>query len=645
MDVAEFLRGVPPFDSLPADRLARVALAAITRDFDSGTVVLRQGGDPSSFLYVVVDGTVEIDDVTQAIDVLTQGDLFGAWSLLGGFSPTATVRARDRVTCLLFPREAAAEALTTSKGMASLASTFRRRIERVEQARPFDADPVWRRPAAEILRRPPVICEPRASVGEAAELMSRERVSSVLVPIGETWGILTDRDLRNRVLGRRRGPEMPVSEAMTVPAETVAAEAMAGEVLLWMLERAVHHAPVVESNGRLVGVITDTDLMGPANTPFALQHAIGRAEDRQAVVTTGRRLPGLVSTLVEADVDPVDIGHIVALTIDAMTRRLVELASGELGDPPVPWAWLALGSAARQEQALVTDQDHALAYDPGDGTEDEVDPHFAALAEQVTSDLEAAGIPRCKGNAMATTRELRHGVEGWIDVYRSWIRDPGIKGSEMLSIVFDYRRVIGALDVEAPLDALVREAAERPTFVRHLAHRALDLRPPTRLLGGFRLESKGEHAGRFDIKHGGITIIGNLARAAAIGAGLSEKRTIARLRAAAYSDAIPEDEAGELEEAFRFLWGVRLRHQAEQHRSGMEPDDFVGPDELGPVARQGAKEALRAIARAQRGMAGRLGIALRWRGLSPDRLSSLDRAAPAPPPSRGTHRRHGRSRP
>jgi CBS domain-containing protein len=148
-------------------------------------------------------------------------------------------------------------------------------------------------------------------------------------------------------------------------------------------------------------------------------------------------------------------------------------------------------------------------------------------------------------------------------------------------------------------------------FVRHLAQRALDRKPPTGFFRDLVVEAKGEHAGRLDIKHGGITIIGNLARAYAIGAGLTEKRTIARLSAAASVGAIDEGSRDELVEAFRFLWEVRLAHQVQLMRAGTAPDDFIDPAELGQVTRQGLKEAFRIIARAQKTLAAEIGVSMR----------------------------------
>jgi CBS domain-containing protein len=376
-----------------------------------------------------------------------------------------------------------------------------------------------------------------------------------------------------------------------------------------MLAGGFHHFPVTGADGSILGVVTDTDLMGVGrHTPFALKRAIERAGDRDGIALAGREIPEVVAALMDTSADPVDVGRVVALIIDSMTRRLLELGVADLGGPPAAWTWLALGSAARHEQALRTDQDHALAYE---GTPEECDPYFERLATFVTDGLEAAGIPRCRADAMASNRALRQPVEIWTGRFRDWMQDLGPVGSEQLSIVFDFRRVAGPLDAEATLDAEIRTAPSYPNFIRQLARRALDLRPPTGFLRDLVLEARGEHAGTLDVKHGGITIVSNIARAHAIGAGLTEKRTIARLLAAEREGVIDQETRVGLSESFRFLWHIRLQHHVVQHRAGLEPDDHLDPRVLGPLARQGMKEAFRTIARAQRELALDAGVQLR----------------------------------
>jgi CBS domain-containing protein len=610
VDARAFLAEHPPFDELDDADLDRVVAAVEIEHFAPGAVILQQAGAPATHLFVVRKGEVEILDGGRVIDEAGEGDVFGMWSLLGKVAPTATVRAEQDTLCYLIPAELASDVLRTGAGIAFVASSVRRRIARVDESLKADLDPARYRQVRDLLRRPPVTAEPSTTVADAAGLMARERVSCLLIfgPSGDV-GVLTDRDLRTRVVAERRSSLTPVGDVMTPRAVTVPGETMAGEVLLRMLEGGFHHFPVVDPAGVVVGVVTDTDLMGLGrNTPFALKSAIARAPDRDGVAHAMSDLPEVIATLVESSADPVDIGHVIAFTIDAATRRLLELGIDEFGAPPAGWAWLALGSAARQEQAIHTDQDHAIAFE---ADREKAEPALAPLAEFVTAGLEQAGFARCRGEVMAANPALRLSIDEWVERFDHWMNLQTPKASEQLSVVFDFRGVAGDLDAETPLNEAMTLAVDRPVFLQHLARRALDLKPPVGFVGRLRVERGGDRAGTVDLKRGGILIIGNIARAYAIRSGLSAKRTVDRLRGAEQAGAIDAETREGLEEAFRFLWDIRLRHHVEQLRAGRELDDFVDPKELGGVARQGLKEAFRIIASAQKGLALETGVAMR----------------------------------
>jgi CBS domain-containing protein len=456
-----------------------------------------------------------------------------------------------------------------------------------------------------LVGRPPVTCPPSTSIREAAALMARERISSVLIPHPDGPGILTDRDLRSRVVAFGLDLESPISEVMTPTARTIPGSAMAGEAFLIMLEGGFHHAPVTDRAGDVLGVVTDTDLLGLGrDSPFLLKRTIEDAKDAAAAIAAASELARVVRSMVQAGVDPVDVGYAVALMTDSLTVRFVDLAAKDLGSAPVPWAWLALGSEARREQGLHSDQDHAIAYDSGPDS----DPYFASLAATVTANLEAAGIPRCRGEVMATEPPLRRPLDHWVQAFRGWMRDLGVEGSFQASIVFDYRRVAGTLDAESQLDAVLREAPRYPGFAAHLAHRALDLRPPLGAFGRLVTERRGPHAGTLDVKHGGLLIVTGLARALTVGRGIIERSTIDRLRTLRDDGGFDGALVADVEDAFRFLWGVRLRHQVDMAFRGATPDDHIDPRQLGPVSRPALREAFRVIERARRALAMRLGL-------------------------------------
>ncbi len=610
--VDEFLRRYPPFDELPQDELEGVADSVRIEFFEADAEILRQGGEPASFLYVVRTGAVELLNEGELVDLLVEGEAFGHPSLTSGLSPAFSVRAHEDTLCYLIEREVAERVLATRRGLAFLSSSLRRRTVRALALRETERPDPRLSPVGALVLRPPVIARGDETVREAAERMVAERVSSLLVLLLDGTAIVTDRDLRSRVLAEGLGPDTRIADVLTSPVVTVAEDEPAEEALLLMLEHGVHHLPVTRESGEIVGMVTDTDLLGLERaTPFALRAAIDRAPTEEAVVAEGRGLTAVVRKLVEAEVDPILVGHAIAMSIDAMTRRLIELVIAELGDPPGSWSWIALGSEARHEQAIATDQDHALAYDVPDEVAEDADRYFETLAKRVTDGLEAAGIPRCPGGVMAERPAWRRTRAAWAREFPERIADHTIEGRLFASVALDYRPVAGPLEMQPVFDDAIRRAAHNEVFGRGLAIVAVAFKPPTGFLRDLVVEAGGNHAGTLDIKKGGIVPITAFARAWAIRLGLTLRRTVPRLRAVADAGALGHDSAAELEEAFRFLWRVRLEHQVRCLEQGRAADDHIDPRELGHLTRVGLKEAFRATARAQRTLASEAGLRLR----------------------------------
>jgi len=611
--VDSFLARYAPFSALPSEDRARIAGTAQIEYFPAGTTILRQGGAPAAYLYVVRRGAVELRDEGRTIDLLEEGEVFGHPSLLAGLGPGLEVRSHDDTLCYLLEPGVAQEVFATAAGLSFLAASLRRRTTRAIDVREAGRIDPRLTAVGDLVRRSLVTCEPGTPVGDAADLMARERVSSLLIGRGEDLGILTDRDLRTRVLAAGLGPDTPVDQVMSSPVVMVRSDAAVEDVLLAMLEHGIHHIPIrgAGADDGVIGMVTDTDMLGLERTDaFAFRSSIERAADVGELTAQLRRLPEVVVALVRGDVHAVHVGHAVAVGIDAATRRLIDLAIEGLGDPPGLWAWLALGSEARHEQALATDQDHALVFEPGSATREEADAYFASLAERVTEGLASGGIPRCEGTIMATNPAWRRTTAEWQSEFRRRMDDPEASGRAFTSIALDYRRVAGPLDIEPILDAVIREAPSHAGFVRRLASTATDLRPPTGFFRDLVVEGSGERAGTLDIKEGGIKPITNLARTYAVSAGLSGNRTLRRLQDAAGAGRIDATLAAELTDAFQTLWEVRLEHHVRLVEEGAALDDHVDPASIGSIARSGLKQAFRTIAKAQRILHREIGLGI-----------------------------------
>jgi CBS domain-containing protein len=238
--------------------------------------------------------------------------------------------------------------------------------------------------------------------------------------MGDGWGIVTDRDLRARALAAGRSPDETVVEVASTPLVTMGDDATVGEVLALMLERRIHHVPVTGNGGELLGMVTDTDLMAlERRSAFRLRRDIESSATPEEVAEVAGAAPRMLADLVEASVDPLEIGHVAAVTNDALTTRLLELGIERLGEPPGMWTWLALGSESRHEQGMATDQDNALVYEPGDVDLSE-SRLFAELAQLVTmmGSRRRASTP---GGVMRTGSGVA--VKRWQERFRGWAVD------------------------------------------------------------------------------------------------------------------------------------------------------------------------------------------------------------------------------
>mgnify|MGYP000391790088 FL=1 len=294
---------------------------------------------------------------------------------------------------------------------------------------------------------------------------------------------------------------------------------------------------------------------------------------------------------------PASRARVVAGLNDALIRRLLQEAERTLGPPPVPYAFFVFGSEGRKEQALLTDQDNALAL-----AEEGHEAYFQALAERVVEGLVAAGIPPCPGGYMATRWRLS--LARWQEVFARWMEAPEPQALLDAQIFFDLRPVGGSLSLAA-LERLIQEKAKAGVFLYHLAQAALAFRPPLGLFGRVRTEE-----GFIDLKRHALAPIVSLARVYALMAGSPARRTPERLKQGAEKGAVSLELAERLEEAYAFFFHLRLKAQLQALKEGRPPGNRVVYKALSPLERRRALEGFRAILEAQEALALRFQIRL-----------------------------------
>jgi len=616
-DIAGFLGSHPPFDELGADELARVAAVTEIETFPGGKTIFSQGTGPVEYLRVVRAGSVEILHDGRVLDLLGPGELFGHASMLSALPAGFEARAAEDTLCCRIPADVISPLLARPDFLRFIArSIIGRAAAGAGRAPPVD--PVQRR-VATLIRTSPLLCRADEPIREAAKRMTAGEASAVLVPTGEALGIVTDRDLRSRVVAAGASPDAPVSAIMTAPAYSVRADSLGGDVLLDMLDRGIHHVPVLSAAGEVLGVVDGDDLIAAeARQPFLLRRAIDLATTAADLASAAAGLSPMIIALHDAHVAAEQIAAIRSVVLDALTRRLAELAVTEAGDPPAAFTWFALGSLARREAVPSSDVDSALAWhDEHAGPE--AAAYMAQVARAVDDGLKACGVqPDAHGTSAANPLFARS-LASWRASAQSLSENPTReKALILVSILTDSRPLwgsgtgTGGTGTGASVADALWQARSHPDLLRLLARFALQFRPPTGFLRDFVVEHSGERRGQLDIKHGGLTPIIDLARWAGMAAGAPSGSTVERLRAAEAAGTLDGPDARTLMEAFGFIFSLRLDHQVEQLRRGEAPDDFIDPKTLNLLPRSYLREAFRAVASVQTGLATELSLGVRW---------------------------------
>ncbi|MGZ4169293.1 MAG: putative nucleotidyltransferase substrate binding domain-containing protein [Solirubrobacteraceae bacterium] len=517
-----------------------------------GAVILAEGGGPVTFLRVIHSGAVDITHEGRLLDLLGPGDAFGHAPMLAGLPPGFEARAAEDTLCYRIPGEVARPLLDRA---------------RRSELRSGRTD-VNYQPVVKLIRAATVTCKPSENIGFVAERMTAAGVSAAVVELEDGgWGILTDRDLRARVLAVGRSGAVRVDTAMTAPAYIISPDRLAGEVLYEMLERGIRHAPVVSERGRLIGMVEDADLYAAQPRSWVrARRNIERARNLGALSEAAGQLPGLMLELHHSSVPALELAPVLSALVDALTRRALELvsANGRATEPGI--VWVSLGSQARRELTPASIRRGAVIHDP------EVLPHPEWL-----SAVESA-LTRCGVQGPVVARD----ASGWA---------ARVGDDELALSVLADRRVLWGTPIH-PLP--IAEGAARSALLNALAARAFTPGLPTGFDADSVLTREGRH-GHLNVRSAAIVPIAAIARWAAAAADAGEGSTPERLRAAADAGILSGDQAVTLTEAFELALELRIIHQLDQIAAGEAPDDLLDAAAMSPLTRGRLRDVFRAV--------------------------------------------------
>lgn len=617
--VLEFLRHTMPFNELDDNSLRDLAKHCIIDFIPKGTVIFRQGETEVEHFYLIQKGGVKIyleDDQGEVTlkDFRGEGEYFGALPIIQNTRANLNVETVEDTFCFLFTKAAFRQLLVSSPRFSQyfLRSLSEKLVNTAyAELRHHRVSPrtesalfLFSTQVGTTVKNRPQTITADASVRQAATRMAELHIGSLLVTdsAGEIIGIVTDKDLRTKVVATGLDYQTPVNRIMASPVETIPSHAVCFDAMLRMMRRRIHHL-AVEKQGEIVGMITTHDIMLLQGTsPLYLFREIVAQRTLEGLHPLARKVPSVVRSLIEEGAKANNITKMITVLNDHILERLLTLLIEELGPPPLPFCWLLMGSEGRSEQTFKTDQDNALIYAWPDDEKKaaEAEKYFKQLSEKAIENLVQCGYPLCPGEMMASNPKWRMSAPEWKKCFDGWIMTPEPKEVMHSTIFFDFRAGYGDFGLADKLrHHLARTIPKQELFLYHLAQNALEARPPLSFFRNLIVEKDGEHRNTLNLKTKGLVPFVDFARLFALKHGISESNTLVRLQLLHEGGHISSEMYHETVKAYEFLMQLRLVHQLHMIENDQEPNNNINPANLSDLEKQTLKESFEVVRRLQ----------------------------------------------
>ena len=617
-DTLSFLKNVPPFQFLEETTLRRVADTVSVAVYPKDTLILKQDGDPSGYLRLIRRGGVKVFRTTDTgeemiIDYRGEGDTFGFLSLIGKDRAKANIVAVEDTVCYLLNKDTVKELLETSSLFTEyfFKSHLTKYIDKTFQEKQNtsllfgNSDSILiKTRVQDIGLKDVVTVEYNATIQASAKLMAQEKISSLIIVDAEKnpAGIVTDRDLREKVVAEGMDVSKPISTIMSKPLIRVETTDFCFEAVLKMIKNNVHHI-IVMKNGVLRGIITNHDFMILQGTsPLSVVRAIESQQTIEGLITESKNINRIISLLLKEGAKASSITGIITEMNDRLLKKVLDIAETHFGPPPIPYCWIVFGSEGRKEQTYKTDQDNAIiiADTETDERVKDAEAYFSEFSLYVKDALLKCGFPLCQGDYMASNPKWRQPLKVWQDYFSQWIFTPTPDAILASCILFDFRPIYGDFSLADGLrDHLREKLKNQDMFLKLMAQLTIKLRPPIGFFRTFVTEKSGEHKDQLNLKFTCLAPLVNIVRLFSLENHIPETGTLDRLHALRDKHTIVSEFGEELEHAFEFLTLLRIRHQHEQIEKSSEPDNFINPKELSNFERKVFKESCQLILKIQ----------------------------------------------
>ncbi len=608
LEIQDFISQYAPFDQLPEEALLEVVQSVEISYYRADSTII-DFGDKIQELYMIRSGVVEIyrrnGDLYNRLD---QGKLFGQMGLLTSNKVRFPAKAVKDTLLYCIPESIFNDLCERYEDFADFVEVEdSTRLKQAVESKSDDANALTTSKVKTLLTREPLILANSSSIRSVAQIMAEENVSAALIndpdiddEQGNSFvGIITEHDLCAKVIASGLNVDNPVSQVMSTELISLDHNAYIFEAMLIMLRYNVHHLPILK-NKQPIGLIEVSDIIRyESQNSLLFVSSIFQQQSTEDLVILSAQLKNCFVRMVNEDANSHMVGRAMSEIGRSFKQRLLELAEEKLGPPPVPYCFLALGSMARDEQLIVTDQDNAIILDNSYQVSKHGD-YFAKLASFVCDGLAACGYRYCTGDIMATNPEYRKTQSQWEDCFTDWIDNPNPQALLNSSIFFDLTGVYGRVKWAEQLNAFIlRRAKKNNRFLACLARNALNRKPPLGFFKDFVMEKDGRHNNSINLKRRGTAPLADLIRVHSLAIGSQSQNSFDRLEDIIEAGILPKSKGADLQHAMELISLVRLRHQALDIESEIEPDNNIEPEKMSDFERRNLKDAFLVLSNAQ----------------------------------------------
>ena len=608
LEIQSFIAQYAPFDQLPEQVLIDVAKSVEISYYRTDSMIVNFN-DNIKELYMIRSGVVELyRRKGELYNRLDQGQLFGQMGLLTNNKVRFPAKAVKDTLVYCIPESVFNDLCENYDDFADFVEAEdTTRLKQAVKGKTDDANALTTSKVKTLVTREPVVLSCHSSIQVVAKIMAEQNISAVLINDPDIddqqdssfVGIITEHDLCAKVIAAGVNVDNPISQVMSTSLISLDHNAYIFEAMLLMLRNNIDHLPILK-NKKPIGLIEVADIIRyESQNSLLFVSSIFQQNSCEDLVLLSAQLKNCFVRMVNEDANSHMVGRAMSEIGRNFKQRLLELAEEKFGPPPVPYCFLALGSMARDEQLMVTDQDNAIILDNSYNAALHGE-YFAKLADFVCDGLAACGYSYCTGDIMASNPEYRKTRAQWEDCFGDWIEKPNPQALLNCSIFFDLTGVYGRVKWAEQLNAFILSKAKKNNrFLACLAHNALNRKPPLGFFKDFVMEKDGRHNNSINLKRRGTAPLADLIRVHALAIGSQSQNSFERLEDIIDAGILPTSKGEDLQHAMELISLVRLRHQSTDIESGIEPDNNIEPESMSDFERRNLKDAFLVLSNAQ----------------------------------------------